>query len=256
MAEINFDGKTGLVFGVADEKSLALQAASQAQGMGKPFYIGERGMNCDGTGGSAPGGQTPRPPCNPNEYNLTIKGTIKSSYDFALVKGADGKAVYINRKDVPESDWVNYAFVNNVPINGAIAAIYPSYNFGGSDKFGNSHEYSPGMKGGMLYSERDVNQVRTGVDGNFELETTNTCDEVWQYNGWKQYLVIMCPGDTGSGVKPIVRDLYAFPLVKKNGEVYMGDIDVPCEPDLSKYGVVSVPKDLEYMVRRPDTFLA
>ncbi|HAZ29246.1 TPA: hypothetical protein DCY43_00625 [candidate division WWE3 bacterium] len=240
----------------ADEKSLALQAASQAQGMGKPFYIGERGMTCDGTGGSAPGGQTPRPPCNPNEYNLTIKGTIKSSYDFALVKGADGKAVYINRKDVPESDWVNYAFVNNVPINGAIAAIYPSYNFGGSDKFGNSHEYSPGMKGGMLYSERDVNQVRTGVDGNFELETTNTCDEVWQYNGWKQYLVIMCPGDTGSGVKPIVRDLYAFPLVKKNGEVYMGDIDVPCEPDLSKYGVVSVPKDLEYMVRRPDTFLA
>lgn len=213
------------------------------------------GESCGCSTASGGTDQEPAPACHPNEFNLDIKGTIKSSYEFALIKDELGNTTYVKKADLDETLWPLHTFVNNVTINGAIVAIYPSYAFKGSDPFGNTQTYTPGTKGGMLYSTA-VKHVVTDKDGNFELSTTNTCDEVWQYSGWKQYLVVMCPQNTANGVYPVVRDLYAFPLNKTKGEIYLGDINVACDNDLSGFGVVNPPPDLEYVVRKPDVFLA
>lgn len=239
------------------EKALALEAGSQASALGKTFYIGERGLTCEGVEGEAPGGsgQT-RPSCTAGEYNLTIKGTVKSSEVFATVEDrTSGKTTLINRNSIPRDQWVNYSFINNQPVKGAVVAIYPSYAFTGGDNYGNQVAFSPGKMGGKLHTNK-INYKKVGSDGNFELTTTNTCDEVWQYGGWKQYLVVMCPEKRNGVTTPVVKDLYAFPLNKTNGEVTLTDIDVPCDADLSGVGSVLVPPDLEYMVRDPKNFLA
>ncbi len=240
------------------EKALSLQAASQAAALGKTFYIGERGLTCDGAEGSSPGGKPgPSPECTPKQYSLTIEGTVKSSNDFAVVKDAiTDETSLINRHSIPEDQWVNYSFVSNQVVNGAIVAIYPSYAFKGSDSYGNVHEYSPGKVGGNLRAIGTINYDRVGPDGTFKLTTSNTCDEVWEHGGWKQYLVVMCPEKQGGSVKTIVKDLYAFPLNKTDAEVDLGDISVDCDADLTVNGRPVPPQSLEYLVRNPNDFLA
>jgi hypothetical protein len=242
----------------ASEKALALAAASQASALGKPFYIGERGYTCAGDEGEAPGGSGQRtaPACVPGDKSLVITGTIKASEDFAVSHDSPGTTTLIRRSLIPQSQWADYAFVNNQPVSGAIVAIYPSYRFGGSDKFGNTHEYSPGKLGGNLYAETGANYVRTQSDGTFVITAASTCNEVWDYGGWKQYLVVMCPENNGGGVTTVVKDLYAFALTKSGGTVAFGDINVACDADLTVNGTPAPPQSLEYIVRDPTKFLA
>lgn len=199
--------------------------------------------------------------CVVGQYKLTIKGTIKSSEVFAVTNNSmTGGTALILRSLIPQSEWANYSFTNNKPVNGAIVAVYPSYAFGGLDKFGNTHQYSPGKFEGMLHSTSPLVEnsdfVRTKSDGNYEIKASNTCKEVWDYGGWKQYLVVICPENDGGTVKTIVKDLYAFPLNKTNAEVDFGDINVACDADLSESGAPSPPPSLDYVVRDPNKFLA
>jgi len=239
------------------EKTLALQAASQAASLGKTFYIGERGYTCSGEEVGSPHEQAPPPGCTPNEYSLTVKGTIKSSYDFAVIDDAmtsERNLVWVY--DLDESQRNSYPITNNQPVNGAIVAIYPSYAFEGGDPFGQTVEYSTGKVGGMLRTNSGVNKVRVGPDGTFKITTTNTCDEVWNYGGWEQYLAVICPEKQADGtVKAVVSDLYAFALNKAGAEVDFSDINVPCRADLAR-NAVAVPQSLSYVARDPNKFLA
>ncbi|PIS22702.1 hypothetical protein COT50_00525, partial [candidate division WWE3 bacterium CG08_land_8_20_14_0_20_41_10] len=204
-----------------------------------------------------PGALDLPPICPSGNMSLKIKGTIKSSDDFAIQRNElTNETEFINRKNIPEDQWVNYTFTNNQPINGAIVAIYPSYAFSGSDAFGNTHEYSPGKLGGKLHSSTRVNFVRTKSDGNFEITATKTGTEVCDLGGWKQYLTVICPEKVNGTVKTIVKDLYAFPLNKTNGEVVLRDINVACDIDLTKNGRPKPPTSLEYVARDPNKFLA
>ena len=223
------------------------------------------GCDCSSSG-DRPGGDggdgdfttpEPAPDCKAKQFSTSIKGTIKSSYDFAVVQDpTTNERKLISRFSIPQDQWTNYSFTNNQPVSGAIVAIYPSYAFKGTDRFGNTHENSPGKVGGLLRSVAAVNYKRVGPDGTFEITTSNTCDEVWQYGGWKQYLVVLCPEKVSGRVRTVVKDLYAFPLNKADAQVDMADINVACDADLTSYGKPSPPLSLEYVVRNPNEFLA
>lgn len=222
------------------------------------------------------------PLCSPGSSKLKIKGTLKSSRLFTYDPMDPDK---LNR--VPEQNSKNpsprdYPIITNQKVAGAVVAVYKSQKT--PDPSG---PLPPGVKMVNFTGKKDgkivgkLSEDRTGAEGMFEIETSVTCEEIWDgaKDGWKQYLAIMCSDNPdGRGVRMMLKDLYSIHLRPgvRDAVLDLRDINIDCDatPPMasvlgvsttggngevlagSTSGLFSAPNDLNYVIRNKDTFLA
>jgi len=239
----------------ASEKALALTAASQAGALGKTFYIGERGLTCDGSDGEAPsgggggGGIEPvqEPTCEPGKYKLTIKGTIKSSNVFLQSTDATtNETIFTDVRAASAGTAKGIPYVKNVPVDGAFMQLHDSQKIPG-------HAYNSGTIDGMLKQSYRI--VTTKPGGTFIINAESHCGPTgnvyrddWRGTGYEQYLTVSCADKVNgeSSARMIVKDVLGYLLnlqgTDKEIEVDLGDINVDCQAVPRKtYPGVSMP---------------
>ncbi len=251
------------------EKALSLQAASQASALGKTFYIGERGLTCDGEGGIAPGGSgglgggdvspVQEPDCSVGPFNLTIKGTVKSSKVFyQTVDEMTGEPIFIDATE----QIAGLPYVKNVPVNGAVVQLHDSVKIPG-------HQFNTGTVDGML--KQAYTTVTTNPDGTFKIEAISHCGsegnvyrDDWRGRGYEQFLTISCADKLIGEASPrmVVKDVFGFILDKKGtgDEVTLNleDFNVDCQavPWKTYPGVSKPSGDLKVAKASKEVFAA
>ena len=245
------------------------------------------GLGSGGDCGSASSGSTSSgadeegPVCVPGSSKLKIKGTLKSSRLFTYDPMNPDKLIRVPEQDSKNSYARDYAITTNQKVAGAVVAVYKS------QKVSDPPDLPPGVKMVNFTGKKDgkivgkaIPDFRTKADGMFEVETSVTCEEIWDgaKDGWKQYLVVMCPDNPdGSGVRMMLKDLYSIHLRPgvTDAVLDLRDINVDCDVVPPSSGVLgastsadgadvlaastsslSAPNDLNYVFRNKDTFLA
>lgn len=203
------------------------------------------------------------PPCNPGSIKLKIKGTIKSTRLFTKDPLDPDKYIRVPDQASTNPNPRDYPIFTNLKVGGAVVAVYSSQktpNPSGPLPPGVKMLNFTGKKDGKIVGK--LKEERTEANGLFEIETSLTCEEVWDgiKDGWKQYLAVFCPDNPdGAGGRLMLKDLYAIHLRPADGtnpELDFRDINVDCDSNTGIHGVFSAPNSLNYVVRNREQFLA
>ncbi len=225
------------------------------------------GGTCAGGGGSpGPGGEPgsiTEPSCSIGPFNLTIKGTIKSSNVF--LQSADpvtGDSVFEDVRLLPAGIVGDIPYVKNVPVNGAIIQLHDSQKIPG-------HEYNSGTIDGML--KQSYKSVRTKPDGTFTIEAVSHCGpegnvyrDDWRGRGYEQFLTVSCENKSigESAPRMVVVDALGYLLnTKGTGESTVAslqdlNVDCPAIPWKTYPGVSKPTGHLKIAARSKEVYLA
>lgn len=196
--------------------------------------------------------------CVPGQYELTIKGTIKSKgeYIYGGIDPVTGKGRYTPYTYGTQTD---APIVNNVPVKGAVIQVHNSYRDSSQDTRSGleqtiMHDYNSGLLDGMI--RQSYSHVKTGSDGKFVITARSSCDDVYRSNwkgaGYEQFFTVSCPdkpaGATSAGL--YAKETFGMILNLKQGEdgsiINYPDIVVDCGVDPeSTYGSFPVNNNLK-----------
>lgn len=203
-------------------------------------------------------------PSHSNFSKLTIKGVLKSNRLHTYDPLNPKKLIRVADQSSKNPEPRYYPIITNQKVVGGIVAVYKSQKMPSPPDLPPNMEMvnHTGKKDGKIMGK--LTEQKTTTSGTFQIETSITCDEVWDGSkgGWKQYLAILCPDNPdGNGGRLMLKDLYAIHLRPGNKDAVLDLRDINVDCDANAYEHIKstnyfAPNDLNYVFRNKETFLA